>query len=253
MRPLGIDGVAVRVPHLDRTVVWCGPASASAAASVGYDGGDRVDYVVGHVESVLRSHAAEFVGIQEVRDLVDALEATHPALVAEVLPRQLSLAQVAEVMRRLAHESVSIRDLRAVFEALASSAAQERDPALLAEAVRSRLRRTLTAAVSGGRTSVVVYTLGAATEEAFRSAVQYALPSSPIPIDPAVVETMIDQLRGLESAPRSAAAQRPILLVAQDIRRFVRQTIESELPRLKVYSFQDLTPSTLLHHVATVG
>jgi type III secretion protein V len=69
-------------------------------------------------DDALRSSAAQFVGIQETQAMLDALEATHPALVRHVVPKPLGVTLLAEVLRRMAEERVSIRNLRDVLESL---------------------------------------------------------------------------------------------------------------------------------------
>jgi type III secretion protein V len=207
----------------------------------------------GLLERVLADHAPEYVGVQECRDMLDALEATHPALVAEVLPRQLSLAQVAEVLRRLVAERVSIRDLRGIFEALATAAQRERDAVALAEAVRAGLRRQITAQVASGRPSLPVFVLAPAVEEAFRDGLRYASAGGPVSLDPRIAEALVAQLRDLEAAPREPGAVRPPLVVPQDIRRHVRAVLECALPDVAVVAFEELVPTLALRPIATIG
>jgi type III secretion protein V len=205
------------------------------------------------LERVLVDHAPEYVGVQECRDMLDALEATHPALVAEVLPRQLSLAQVADVLRRLVAERVSIRDLRGIFEALATAAQRERDTVALAEAVRVGLRRQITAQVASGRPSLPVFVLAPAVEEAFRDGLRYASAGGPVPLDPRIAEALVAQLRDLEAAPREPGAVQPPLVVPQDIRRHVRAVVECALPDVAVVAFEELVPTLALRPIATIG
>ncbi|MCZ3114872.1 FHIPEP family type III secretion protein, partial [Acinetobacter baumannii] len=61
--------------------------------------------------------ADEFIGVQETRYLMDAMEARYGELVKE-LQRQLPISKVSEVLQRLVAEGISIRDLRTIFEAL---------------------------------------------------------------------------------------------------------------------------------------
>jgi type III secretion protein V len=260
MRERLFGTLGVRYPSLD---VLCGDHLHDGAFEIAVNGvvasrgvvreGDAGASLVGALERALRASAAEYVGIQECRDLVDALETTHPALVAEVLPRMLSLAQVTDVLRRLAAEGVSIRDLRAVFEALAIGAQHERDTVALAEVARAGLRRQITADVAGGRASLPVYLLAPAVEEAFRDGSRYASAGGPVPLDPALAMSIVERLRALDGAPREPSAVRPVLVVAPDVRRHVRAVVEGELPDLAVVSYQDLMPALALRAIATVG
>ena len=94
--------------------------------------------------ALLRRYGHEFVGVQETQALLDGLERTHPALVREVVPKLVSPVLLADVLRRLVEEGISLRNLRDVLGTLAEWAPHERDPVVLAEHVRAALRRTIT-------------------------------------------------------------------------------------------------------------
>jgi len=73
--------------------------------------------------------------------MLDQLERAYPALVRNVVPKPVTLALLADVLRRLVEEGVSVRPLREILEALAVYAPSERDPIALAELVRASLDR----------------------------------------------------------------------------------------------------------------
>ena len=78
-------------------------------------------------------------GLQDVQLLLDALEGRCPALVRPVLEK-VPLPLLTDVLRRLLHEGVSVRNLRGVLETLVSPAV-EGDAAALAERCRQALAR----------------------------------------------------------------------------------------------------------------
>lgn len=53
-------------------------------------------------------HTAEFIGVQETRYLMDAMEGRYGELVKELLAPDAA-AKVAEILQRLVEEDVSIR------------------------------------------------------------------------------------------------------------------------------------------------
>lgn len=69
------------------------------------------------VERTLRRYAADFLGIQETRALLESIEGSYGELIKEVL-RNLSLQRMAEALRYLVAEGVSIRNQRALLEAM---------------------------------------------------------------------------------------------------------------------------------------
>jgi type III secretion protein V len=249
---LGIAGPDVRGGDR-RPRTWADAAALSSAERAGYETGDATAFVASELEWSLRSEAAEFLGVQEARELADGLEATHPALVQEVVPRLVSLAQVAEVLRRLTREGVSIRDLRSVFEALASAGSYDRDPLTLSEAVRSHLRRQLTERATGGRGSLPVYVLEPEAEIAFREAVAAGPGLDYVPLEPGVAREVLESLRRLDGAGRPASAPAPAVVVPREIRRAVRAVIEGEFPHVAVLAYQELMPWVALHPVGALG
>jgi type III secretion protein V len=236
-----------------RDGAWSTVEAASIAEQAGLVVATQSGALARVVERAVRSNAGEFLGVQEARDLADQLEATHPALVAEVVPRLVSLAQLADVLRRLVSEQVSIRDLRGIFEALAANAPREPEPALLTERVRAHLRRQLSADATGGRPTVPVIELDPDLELAFREAARYADPTGPPPVDPNVARRIVQSVRDLASLDRDPTAQEPIVLTASEIRRHVRWLIESDAPWLRVYAPQELLPGVVPQRVGTLG
>lgn len=236
-----------------RTRTWCEAGAIALAAEAGYETGHAAAFVADELGWALRAEAAEFLGVQEAREIADGLESTHPALVQEVVPRLVSFAQLAEVLRRLVREGVSIRDLRAIFEALAGAGAYDRDPATLAEAVRLHLRRQLTEQATGGRDALPVYVLAPEAELAFREAASAAAGLEYVPLEPSVALAVLAGLREEESRPRLAGATRPCVVVPREIRRAVRAVTETELPHVPVVAYQELLPAVALHPIAALG
>src|SRR5207237_7570143 len=90
--------------------------------------------ICAHVYAALKRRAPHFLGVQEVQASLEQLERRYPALVKEALAK-VPIALLTDVLKRLLHEEVSIRNLRAILEALVSPAT-EGDAAALAEKAR---------------------------------------------------------------------------------------------------------------------
>src|SRR5262249_23608901 len=160
------------------------------------------------------------------------LEQFAPATVRNVVPKPVSLTLLTEVLRRLVEEGVSIRDLRAVLEALSTVAVTEKDPLNLAEHVRSQLRRAITYRFTRGAPQLGYF------------------PSDPPPGDPAprhiprppagaFLTVPPAQARDLIAAVKRALAEgaaqmepdeATVILTQPDIRRFVRKLLETDAP-----------------------
>jgi type III secretion protein V len=198
--------------------------------------------------ALLRSRAADFVGIAETQHLLDQLEQVAPALVRQTVPKPVSVSLLADVLRRMAEEQVSIRDLRAILEALSTVAATEKDPLSLTEFVRGQLRRATTYRLTSGRSELPVLLLDPGIEEAIRHAITRTAAGSFLTLAPAAGRDVVTAIRrALAQAPSPAAN---VILTQPDIRRFVRKLIEVDLPETNVVSFAELLPEISLRPLA---
>ena len=198
---------------------------------------------------VMRSRASEFVGIGETQMLLDELEQIAPALPRQVVPKPVPLHLLADILRRLVEEGISIRDLRSILEALAIAAPNDKDPLQLAEFVRSNLRRATTWRLTRGSGALPVFMLDPAIEEAVRGAVQRTPSGSFLALSPASARDIIQAVRRLVALHPSPDGEPMVLLTQPDIRRFVRKLTETELPSLEVVSFAELLPEIALRPV----
>ena len=98
--------------------------------------------LVARLGALLRGHAAELLGRDQVRSLLDRLRADYPTTVEEVTA-ELSLGEIRRVLQGLLAEQVAIRDLPAILETLADWAPTNRDPAFLVQQVRHTLARQI--------------------------------------------------------------------------------------------------------------
>ena len=199
---------------------------------------------------LLRARAGDFLGLAETQRLLDELEQFAPATVRNVVPKPVSLTLLTDILRRLLEERVSIRDLRAILEALASLAATEKDPLTLTELVRAQLRRALTFKLTRGATQLGVVLVDPTIEDTIRRAIQRTPAGAFLTLAPAAARDVIASLR---RAASEATAQGPgpaVFLTQPDIRRFMRKLLETELPDATVVSFAELLPEVTLRPLA---
>jgi type III secretion protein V len=210
-----------------------------------------VAWVRGPALQLLRARAGDFLGMAEVQRLLDELEPFAPATVRNVVPKPVSLVLLADIMRRLVEEGVSVRDLRGVLEALSSVAATEKDPLNLAEYVRSQVRRAITFRLTAGVGQLDVVLVDPILEETVRRAITRTAAGAFLTLAPQAARDVIASLRKAVDGAGAAEAGAPVVILTQpDIRRFVRKLIETELPDVWVVSFAELLPEVALKPVA---
>lgn len=199
-----------------------------------------VDIVILHLAHFFRQYAADFVGIQEMRSMIEFMERSFPDLVKEVT-RLIPLQRLTEIFKRLVQEQVSIKDLRTIMEALSEWAQTEKDTILLTEYVRASLKRYISYKYSQGQSVLAVYLLDPEIEDMVRGAIKQTTAGSYLALDPDSINLILKAVR-TTIAPTPPGGQPPVMLTAIDVRRFVRKLIETEFPEIAVISYQEVIP-----------
>lgn len=199
-----------------------------------------LDVIILHLSYFYKQHAADFIGIQEVRGILEFVEKSYPDLVKEVT-RLVPLQKMTEIFKRLVQEQISIKDLRTILEALSEWAQTEKDTVLLTEYVRSSLKRYISYKYSQGQSVLSVYLLDPEIEDMIRGAIKQTSAGSYLALDPDSVQLILNAARSV-IVPTPVGGQPPVMLTAIDVRRFARKLIEGEFPEMAVVSYQEIVP-----------
>ncbi len=203
-----------------------------------------------HLASVLRKYSTEFIGVQETKFLLSAMEQRFPDLVKEAM-RVMPTQKIGEVLQRLVSEDISIRNLRTILEALVEWGQKEKDSVLLTEYVRGALKRHISFKYSAGQNMLPAYLLAPKVEESVRSAIRQTSAGSYLAMDPAASKKLVEAIKK-SVGKMPAVGQKPVLLASMDIRRYMRRLIEQELHELQVISYQELTPEINIQPLARI-
>lgn len=209
-----------------------------------------LDVMILHLSQFYKQYAADFIGIQEVRAILEFVEKSFPDLVKEVT-RLVPLQKLTEIFRRLVQEQVSIKDLRTILESLSEWAQTEKDTVLLTEYVRSSLKRYISYKYSLGQTVLSVYLLDPEIEDMIRGAIKQTSAGSYLALDPDSVQLILHAMRGV-IVPTPPGGQPPVLLTAIDVRRFARKLIEGDFPELPVVSYQEIVPEVRIQPLGRI-
>jgi type III secretion protein V len=216
----------------------------------GMDAARAKSFIADACTALLRTRAADFLGLSETQRSLDQLERTCPALVRNVVPRAVSLALLTDILRRLVAEYASIRDMKAIIEALASVDSDERDVVHLTELVRARLKRALTYRLTEGALHVDVVTLDPIIEDTLRRALPRTKGGALV-LAPASARDLVASVkRALSEADAAGGVHKKVLLTAADIRPHLRKLIEHTAPDVYVVSTAELVADLTLRPIA---
>lgn len=193
-----------------------------------------------HLAHVLKTHASEFIGIQETMFLINQMQKNFGELVREVT-RTLPTITITDVFQRLVGEEISIRDMRTILEALVEWGQREKDAIMLTEHVRSALSRFITHKFSSGQNIIPAYLLSKDIEDEVRSAVRQTSGASYLALSPDTHRRIISSMKEVIGTLTQHNIP-PVMLAPMDIRRFMRKIVERDFPQLSVLSYQELAP-----------
>jgi type III secretion protein V len=190
---------------------WIPSHQAAAVGELGLTVWDAGGVLILALTSVLRHIAADFIGVDEVRAMLEQIEPVFPRLVAETVPKTVPLFLLTDVLRRLVAEEVSIRDLRRILMALAEWGRVDNDPVMLTEYVRAAMQRYITHKWGRGQNTLPVVLLDPKIEEMIQSATRHTATGSHVNLQPKCHAAILRAIRGL-LAGAAAALLRAVAL-----------------------------------------
>ena len=99
-----IDGIPTHEPTYGLPALWIKANAKENAIAKGYTVVDLAAVMTTHLSEVVKRHGPEFLGRQEVQQLLDNLKDSHPKVVEELVPSYLSLGGVVKVLQNLLRE-----------------------------------------------------------------------------------------------------------------------------------------------------
>jgi flagellar biosynthesis protein FlhA len=245
-----IKGIETREPAFGLPAIWISEDKKERAQIAGYTVVDCTTVMATHISEVIKRHAHELLGRQEVQNLLDNLKKVYPKLVEDLVPDPLSLGLIMRVLQNLLREGVSIRDLRTILETMADYSPGANDPDILTEHVRSALARQISSAYAeDGMLSVI--TLERRVEEIFNQSLQRTEHGGTyLTLDPRQAQAILDAIA--QQIQNFSGGTTPVLLCSPTIRPHVKKLTERYLPNLVVISHNEIAPHLQVRSIGTV-
>ncbi len=237
-----IDGEACLEPVYGLSAKSILPAERERAQTAGALAFDAISIVGSHLSEIVRANAAELFGRQEFQTLLEHLRATVPSIVKDVGSDVLPAVAAHRAVALLLRERVWPRDPVAVFEAMLDAAPHAREPRELAEAVRrcivpQQFRRD-------GRTCIRPLILAPAFDAELARMWSNETGLAPDPQTARHVRERVERfLADASFAPHAVVVSAPL-------RPLLAEFFERVGPRVDVYAFGEIPPSTELDPAA---
>jgi flagellar biosynthesis protein FlhA len=246
-----IGGIATREPTYGMEAFWIKPAGREDANAKGYTVVDLATIMTTHLSDVIRRHAHELVGRQEVQKMLDTLKISHPKVVEELIPNLMSLGGVVRVIQNLLREQVPVRDLLTIMESLADWAPSTKKMDVLTEQVRQSLARTITSLYQAENGMLHVMTLNQRVEKKVSESLQKTDQGVFLAIDPAYAKSIMDDL-AIKMEDYHSLGVQPLLVCSAQIRSHFKKLADRFVPGLVVLAYDEIVSSAKIKIVGTV-
>ncbi|HPL53059.1 MAG TPA: flagellar biosynthesis protein FlhA [Bacillota bacterium] len=246
-----LDGIKTTEPAFGLPAVWINESQKERAEMMGYTVVDPPSVIATHLTEIIKNHAHELLGRQDVQRLVDNIKESYPALVEDVLPKMLSIGDIQKVLANLLKEGISIRDMVTIMETLADYAPVTKDSDMLTEYVRQSMRRSITRRFITDM-QVKVITLDAILEQTIMDSLQQTEYGSYLNMEPGAAQRIITNLLK-ELQKFTSAGEQPIVLASPVVRLYFKRMTEQVAPGLVVLSYNELDPSVEVQSVGVVS
>lgn len=245
-----LRGMPTRDPAFGMEALWIEPALRDQAQTQGYTVVDAGTVIATHLSQVIRQHAHELLGHEEVQQLLDRLAESDPKLVDNLVPKQLPLSIVVRVLQNLLREGVSIRSLRLIAESLAEQAPRSKNPDELLEGVRVALGRMIVQEINGLKEEFPVIVLDPELEQILLSSIRGA--AGAVGLEPGLAERLQQGLADFAQR-QEATGEVAVLLVSPSIRSWLARFIRRSIPALNVLSYNEVPDNKQVRLVSSIG
>ncbi|WP_448621099.1 flagellar biosynthesis protein FlhA [Geodermatophilus sp. URMC 65] len=248
----GLPGRATREPVFGLPAKWVPVELQRQAEMAGATVVDRSSVITTHLAEVVRQNAADLLGREDVRLLVEMVKRTHPIVVEELTPTLLTLGEIQRVLHGLLEENVSIRDLVRIFEALSVRAKVSTDVDGLVEAARSALGSAISHPYVAPDERLHVMTLDPAFEQRLLEAVRQSEAGQVLALDAGTVDALVNGCSGLLTDAERLGLS-PVLVCSPQVRAALSRLMRQVLPRLPVISYTEVSRTAQIESLGVVN
>ncbi len=227
---------------------WIDPTLKDTVQKMGYMVVDPETVLVTHLSEVIKRNLWRIVSRNEIVQIIEALKKKYPKVVEDIVPNKVPLSVIHRVVQNLLKEGIPVKDMLTILETLSDYIDLEKDIDKLTEYVRQALAPLITKlyAVNGNLYAAVLH------PSLESELLGYAENNRHADFMKVVAEVVKPQLERAVQNFTNVGAE-PVLVVAPEIRRLMRQVLDNYLPQYHVLSYAELDKSVNLKVVAVVN
>jgi len=246
-----LKGIPTVEPVFQLPATWVSAVERKTAETSGYTVVDAASVLVTHLAETVRRHCHEILTRQDVQALLDNLKKTHPAVVNELVPGQVSIGQIQRVLQNLLAEGISIRNLAGILEKVGDCASFTKNPDELSEYARRALGPQIVKPFQSDNGHLRAITMDPKLEHQLAQGVRQAPGETALVVEPRLARHVMDSLSKFVQQMLSSG-QQPVILCAPQLRLAFRRFFESTFNDLAVLSYAEVPARVQVQNQAVI-
>lgn len=234
-----ITGIEAKEPAFGLPAVWIDEKEKESVQAKGFVVVDPAAVITTHLTEIVKTHADELLGRQDVQSLLDSLAVSHPKVIEELVPNIIPLGTLQKVLQRLLKERISIRDLLTILETLADYAPMTKNVDMLTGYVRQALARTITREYRDADGNITVIMVSPDIEDRINKSVQHTEYESFVAADPTLIQEVVGNLKKFIKI-FSDKGLPPVILCSPNVRGYLSKILEKFFPNIAVLSHNEI-------------
>jgi flagellar biosynthesis protein FlhA len=248
-----IEGEKTFDPAFGLPARWINESQREKAENAGYTVVDTPSIIATHLTEIIKRHASEILGRQELQSILETTKHDYPAVIEDV-KKTLSNGEIQKVLQALLREQISIRNQVTILETLADYGVVTKDITYLTEKVRQALGRQICNQYSENKKLHVMTVESSLESQIIESKVE-TTSGSIAALEPdfyrAWIRAASNTVKGVQEAGHV-----PIILSSEAARPLIRSSLEREMPDVIVLSVPEIVPDVqieALGEISTAG
>jgi flagellar biosynthesis protein FlhA len=246
-----LKGIPTVEPVFQLPATWITDIERKNAEISGFTVVDAASVLVTHLSETVKRNCADILSRQDVQQLLDNLKQTHPTVVNELIPAQLTVGQVQRILQNLLAEGVSIRNLVGILEKVSDYAHLTKNPDELSECARRALGTQLTRPFHSDQGGLRAITLDPRLEQQIAQGVRQTPTEITLTMEPRLARHVMDIL-SKNVQQMLSSGHPPVVLCAPQIRLAFRRFFESTFADLAVLSYNEIPPRLEVQNAAII-
>jgi flagellar biosynthesis protein FlhA len=245
-----LAGESTKDPAFGLPATWIAETEREKAERLGYTVVDPPSIIATHLTEIIKAHAGEILGRQEVQSILDTLKNDYPTVVEEV-SRSFSVGEIQKILQGLLREQVSIRNIVVILETMADYGTVSKDTAFLIEKVRQAMGRQICLHYSGDAKTIHVLTLEPSLEQAIIEARVDTATGPTAALEPKLHRKWINAVTNMVRTVQEQG-HLPLILCSEAARSLVKGSTIREIPHLVVLSVPEIVPDVKIETLGEI-